>query len=200
MGLDALDTQLPDVGQRDAERRHRCVGIAADFEVRACVGSQLPGERRVGGRIVWKEVRLDAAHGVIAVLRAADATEQILARVEEAKPEVAHQPLEARAGAKVHAAGAHVDRRRADGLNDVRVDVRAVSVGEVADRLQVVLEAVVHRDQRQLDELRLLVDESLEVAQLDASVARHGDAQIESPFALAAPAGGGSRHRSAARR
>src|SRR5262249_30646184 len=53
MGLDAFNAQLPDVRQRDAERRHRRIRIAADLEVRARVASQLPGERRARGRIVW---------------------------------------------------------------------------------------------------------------------------------------------------
>src|SRR5262245_33795222 len=46
MGLDALDAQLQDVRQRRAERRHRSVGVAADFKGRASVGSQFPGKWR----------------------------------------------------------------------------------------------------------------------------------------------------------
>ena len=52
----------------------------------------------------------------------------------------------------------------------------------IAHRLQIVLEPVVHRDERHLDELRLLVDDLLEIAHVDPIVARHHDAQIESRF------------------
>jgi hypothetical protein len=46
------------------------------------------------------------------------------------------------------------------------------------------LEAVVHRDQRQLDELRIPVDDVLEIAEVDAVVARHDDPHIQAVIPL----------------
>ena len=50
---------------------------------------------------------------------------------------------------------------------------------QVADRLEVVLESVVHGDERQLDQLRLSIDDLLEVADVDAEVPGLHDAQVE---------------------
>ena len=58
-------------------------------------------------------------------------------------------------------------------------------VRQVAHRLQIVLKAVVHRHQRDLDQLRLAIDDALEVLEVDASVAGHHDAHVEAlPFQL----------------
>jgi len=54
-----------------------------------------------------------------------------------------------------------------------------VRVRQVAHRFQIVLEAVVHRDQRNLDELRFSIDDALEVGEIDASVPRRDDAEVE---------------------
>ena len=115
---------------------------------------------RVGLGIERRHVLVHVRRRVIAPLRALDALQRALARVEEAESEVAHQPLEARARGEVEAGRAHVDRNGARALNDVGVDERAVRVREIAHGLEVVLEAVVHRDERDLDELRLLVDDA----------------------------------------
>jgi hypothetical protein len=50
---------------------------------------------------------------------------------------------------------------------------------EIAHRFQIVLEAVVHRDQRHLDQLRFPIHDALEVLQVDPPVAGHDDAKIE---------------------
>jgi hypothetical protein len=105
--------------------------------------------------------------------------EQRLADVQEPEAEVAHQPLEARAGAEVDAARAHVDRSVAGGLHDVRVDMRAVRVCQIADTLQIVLEAVVPGDERHGDEPGVLVDGPLEVGGVDAPVARLDETDVE---------------------
>ena len=81
--------------------------------------------------------------------------------------------------AKSTPVGLHVDRHGARRLDDVGVHERAVRVREVAYGFQIVLEPVVHRDERDLDELRLLVDDLLQVVDVDAIVARHDDAEIE---------------------
>src|SRR6185503_2706073 len=111
-------------------------GVAARLEEGTRVATELPRERRRRGWIVRQEMRLDVARRVVAALRAVhDAVEQVLLRVQEAEAEVRHQPLEARARGEVHAGGLHVDRRRAGGLDDVGVYVRAVRVRQVAHRL-----------------------------------------------------------------
>ena len=73
---------------------------------------------------------------------------------------------------------AHVERDGADPLDDVREDQCAVRVREVAHRGQVVLEAVVHRDPRELHQRRVPVHEALVVTQVDAPVALLHDAHV----------------------
>src|SRR5262249_22180585 len=103
----------------------------------------------------------------------------VFADVEEAETEVAHQPLVSRAGGEIDAAGADVDRDGTGRLDDVGVDVGAVGVREIAHRLEIVLEAVVHRYQRDLDQLRLAIHDPLEVLEIDAAVARRDHPEIE---------------------
>ena len=99
--------------------------------------------------------------------------------VEEAKPEVAHEPLVGCGGGEIDAGRLHVEGDGADPLDDVGVHVRPVRVSEVAHRLEVVLEAVVHRDEVELDELRLAIDHTRQVLELNSAVARHDDAEVE---------------------
>jgi hypothetical protein len=78
---------------------------------------------------------------------APDAREAVLAGVQEAHAEVAHQPFVGRAGAEIDAGVPDIDRHRTGGLDDVGVDQRTARVGDLAQGLQVVLEAVDGRDQ-----------------------------------------------------
>ena len=157
-----------------------------------------PGHRAFVG--LWIERREMSGHRrrrVIAPLRSVDAFHRLFARIQEAEAEIAHQPLEARACGEIQSGGLHVDRHGARGLHDVRVDEGAIRVREVAHGFQIVLEAVVHRDERDLDQLRLLVDDLLEIFDVDAIVARLHDAEVEA-LLLAAPADARARRRSAA--
>ena len=129
-------------------------------------------------------MRVDSLSLIVAILRTANHTiEQGLLHIKEAEAEVAHEPLEAGTGAEVDVTGAHIDGSVASGLNNISIDVGAMSVSQVANRLEVMLEAVVHSDQREFDQFRLPVDDALEVFHIDAPIAGHHNAKIE-PVAL----------------
>jgi len=69
-------------------------------------------------------------------------------------------------------------------LNDVGIYIGAVCVREVADRLQIVLEPVVHRDMRYLDEASLLIHHLLEIAHFDPPIASRHNSKIEAKALL----------------
>ena len=100
-------------------------------------------------------------------MRSVEASEQVLADVEEPETEVPHEPLVGRAGREIYPRCADVDRHGAGGLDDIGVDMGAMGVRQVADGLEVVLKAVVHRNERDLDEPRPVVDDLRQVLQVD---------------------------------
>ena len=57
-------------------------------------------------------------------------------------------------------------------------------MGEVAHRLQVVLVAVVHGDEREFDQTGVVVHDALEVLEPDAPVARHHDTEVQAGLTL----------------
>ena len=103
----------------------------------------------------------------------------VLLDVEEAEAALAHDPLVGAGGGEVDAERLDVHRHRADGLDDVGEDQGAAGVGQGADGLAVVHEAVDVRDQRQRHQPGVAVDGLVHVGQVDRPVAVLDDAQLD---------------------
>jgi hypothetical protein len=87
-------------------------------------------------------MRLERIDAVIAIGAAFQARPDIAPHIEEAQPEIAHQPFVRSAGGEIDAAGLHVHRHAAGGMDHVGIDQRAMGMGEVTHRFQVMLETI----------------------------------------------------------
>jgi hypothetical protein len=96
-------------------------------------GARRPRRAR---RVVREDVRLERGDLMIAPPGTLDLVLDLLADIEEAQAEIAHQPLVGRAGGEIDAAGAQIDRHDAGRVDDVGIDIGAMGVGKVADRLR----------------------------------------------------------------
>ena len=86
------------------------------------------------------------------------------------------QPL-VRAGTQdVDARGLNVDRERADGLDRIRVEERALRMRDVRDRAHVMTQAIAMRHPRDRHESSTIVDQRLEVSRIDDTVTMFRDA------------------------
>ena len=183
MGLDRRDADGRDIIKAMIDRGDDGlrIGAGAEMAERAgpmdIAGGCLP--RRVHGidMGLWRrqaDARRSAGCGkaIIAKVRQPNVIQNAAPGIEKAQAKIAHQPFIGGAGGEIDAAVVQVDRHRAGGMDDVGIDQRPDRMGESADRLQVMLEPVIGRYEREADQPGARRDRAGHVLQQDAPVAR----------------------------
>ena len=108
-----------------------------------------------------------------------DLVDQLAAHVKGRDSEACHKPLVSARGAEVDVLCANVNWPGADELDGVAIEVSAVRVCEIGERLHVVAVPAVVVDPRHRNEPRPAVDELLEVLDRGGAVPALDDADLD---------------------
>ena len=162
----------PKAGRYAVGNRARLVVAGSFVQALVCPG------RRIG-RIAVEDVVLEAAILLPSILRGShDFPLQVFADIQKPEPHIAHEPFVGAAGRAINTGPAHIDGNAAGGLNDVGVHISAVSMGQIADCFEIVLEAVDIRDEGDSDQPGLSIDHLFHIPHINAPVARHDNPEF----------------------
>ena len=104
---------------------------------------------------------------------------EIFPHVEKAEALDPHQPFEGRTGGKIDSHCPHVDGHRAGPLDNIDIDIRAVGVGQIAERRDVGQIAVDIGDEGGRDQAGIAIDDSCHIIDIDLPVAIFNDAHLQ---------------------
>ena len=132
------------------------------------------------GRTPGEVVVLDVVVLPVSELhRVKDVVLQLFLHIEKAEPFETHQPLVAAGTTEIEPQGARVRGDAAGRLDHVGVQVRAVCVGELAERLGVGHKSIDVGHERDGNEPRVVVDQLFEIVEVGAPVALFNDPDLE---------------------